>query len=237
VNQVTFAMQRLADNLWLRRYPLKLFGADLRRNVSLIRLANGDLVVHSTAPFTPADVAEITEVGRVRWVLDAMLDHDTFSRAGRESFPDAAFLGPDGFAEKVGHPCRPILPPPKEWGEELQVLRIEGLPAFSEHVFFHQPSRTLIVADLIVNFENVSSLWMKGMLLAGIGSEHCPGASRRLKMAIKDRSAFRASIGRLMAWDFERVVVGHGEPLKDDARERVEAMFAREDWLAQPAAG
>jgi hypothetical protein len=225
-------MQRLAENFWLRRYPLKLFGADLHRNVSLIRLGSGEVVVHSTAPFGRAEVAEIHELGRVRWVLDAMLDHDTFARAGREAFPQAYFLGPDGFSEKVGFPCAPILPPPTEWGEELQVLRIEGLPSFSEHVFYHQSSRTLVVADLIVNFEDVPNLWMKAMLLAGIGSKHCPGASRRLKMSIRDRAAFRASIGKMMAWDFERVVVGHGEPLVDDARKRVERMFEREEWLA-----
>jgi hypothetical protein len=53
----------LAENLWLLAYPLKMLGADLRRNVTLIRLRSGKVSIHSTAPFSPEDVAAIRVLG------------------------------------------------------------------------------------------------------------------------------------------------------------------------------
>src|SRR5688572_2308215 len=97
-------MRRLAQDLWLLSYPLRLFGADLRRNVTVMRLHSGELIIHSTGPFTPADVAAIRACGRPAWVLDAMLRHDTFAAEGRAALPEATFLAPAGFETRVGFP-------------------------------------------------------------------------------------------------------------------------------------
>ncbi len=55
--------------------------------VTLIRLRSGKLVIHSTAPFTPEDVAAIRALGEPGWLLDGILRHDTFANEGREAFP------------------------------------------------------------------------------------------------------------------------------------------------------
>ena len=94
-------MTNLTENLWLLRYPLKMLGADLHRNVTVMRLRSGDLVIHSTGPFALEDVAHVNSLGRPRWLLDVMLRHDTFAKQGKEAFPEAAYLGPDGFSEVV----------------------------------------------------------------------------------------------------------------------------------------
>src|SRR4051812_9989042 len=64
--------QIIADNLWLCAYPLKMLGADLRRNVTLIRLNSGKLVIHSTAPFSPEEIAAIRALGEPAWLLDGI---------------------------------------------------------------------------------------------------------------------------------------------------------------------
>ncbi len=58
----------LTENLCRLAYPLKIPGADLRRNVTLIRLQSGKVVIHSTAAFTPADVAAIRALGEPGWL-------------------------------------------------------------------------------------------------------------------------------------------------------------------------
>ena len=77
----------LAENLWLLAYPLKMLGADLRRNVTLIRLRSGKVVIHSSAPFSAEDVAAIRALGEPGWLLDGILRHDTFAQEGRAAFP------------------------------------------------------------------------------------------------------------------------------------------------------
>ena len=218
-------MKTIGENLWLLTYPLKRLGADLQRHVSVIRLAAGEIVLHSSAPFTPEDIAEISALGQPRWLVEAMLDHDTFADEGHEAFPDAEYLAPPGFEDKVAFPTRPILPTPAAWGDELETLPVAGVPSLEEYLFFHRPSRTLITADLVFNFGYDGPAWTEFLLKLAIGSEHHPGMSRPFKGAIKDEPAFKASMAQMLAWDFERVIVAHGEPILEGGREKVATML------------
>lgn len=203
-------MENLAENLWQLQFPLTLLGANMQRHVTVIRLSSGAVVIHSTGPFAPADVAAISALGRVGWVTDVMLRHETFAKQGREAFPAATFLGPAGFSKAAGFPVEPLLPAPAEWGEELRVIRLDGLPSMEEHAFFHAPSRTLIVADLLFNRDPHESWWTRLLMSLVAGRKDGPGVSRAVRAAVKDKAAFQRSLGTIRAWDFDRIIVGHG---------------------------
>jgi hypothetical protein len=211
-------MKKLAENLWVLPYPLRLLGGDFGRMVTIVRLRSGALVIHSTGPFTPEEVAAILRLGTPGWLLEAMLQHDTFSQQGRQAFPKIPFLAPEGFSEVVGFPTQPLIPAPKEWGDELKVLRIEGNPSMQEHVVLHAPSRTLIVADLLFNFGPDTPTWTRFLVFCGVGFKHHPGMSRRFRMAIKDKAAFQRSVKTLSSWEFDRIIVGHGELIGTDGK-------------------
>lgn len=179
--------------------------------VTIIRLRSGELVIHSTGPFTQEDVGAISALGKPGWLMDVMLRHDTFSKRGREAFPGLPFLAPAGFSQLVGFPTEPLVPPPVAWGNELEVLRLEGVPSMEEHAVFHRPSRTLIVADLLFNFGSNVSAWTRFLVLCAVGTKHHPGMPRPFRMAVKDKAAFERSVRALMQWDFDRIIVGHGE--------------------------
>ncbi len=213
-------MNQLAENLWLLRYPLKLLGADLNRNVTVMRLGSGELVVHSTGPFTAGDVAAISALGRPRWVLDVMARHDTFAKEGRAAFPEAVYLAPEGFSETVGFPTEPLLDQP-EWNDEVEVQTIDGVPSMKEHVVFHRPSRTLIVADLFFNFGPAAPKWTRALMLLAVGAKHDPGMARSVRLTVKNKGALRTSLARMMEWDFDRLIVGHGDPIDTGAKARV----------------
>ena len=214
-------MQTLAENLWLLSYPLRMLGADLRRNVAVIRLASGDLVIHSTGPFTAEDIAQIRAQGKAAWLLDTMLRHDTFAREGRAAFPEAAYLAPEGFSGVSGVETQPLLPAPAAWGDEVRVVRLEGVPSMEEHAVFHAPSRTLIVTDLLFNFGPEASWWTHVLATVAVGRHHHPGISRSFRFTLKDRAAFERSLAAVMAWDFDRVVVGHGTAVERDGKRQL----------------
>ncbi len=193
-------------------YPLKTLGVDLNRNVTILRLASGKLIIHSTAPFSPQDVAAVSQLGDPEWIVDTLLRHDTFAAEGREAFPAASYLAPDGFATDLDFPIGTLIPPPADWDGEVEVASVDGAPDMGEIVFYHRPSQTLIVADLLVNFAESEGLWAEILLRAAtVGAEHEPGMTRPFKMAIKDELAFVASMRKILAWDFDRIVVGHGD--------------------------
>jgi hypothetical protein len=134
------AMQKVADNLWIKSYPLSVLGGKQGRVVTIIRLASGELIIHSTGPFSPEDVTEIESLGRPGWMVDTMLRHDTFAKHGRVAFPTISYLAPEGFAETAHVDSRPLLPAPAAWSPEIRVLLIEGMPLVKEHVFLHIPN-------------------------------------------------------------------------------------------------
>jgi hypothetical protein len=214
-------MKKLAEDLWILPYSLRLLGGDLRRMVTIVRLRSGELVIHSTGPFTPEDVAAILALGQPGWLLEVMLRHDTFSNQGRQAFPGIPFLAPQGFSEVVGFPTEPLTPAPANWGDELLILPLEGIPSMQEHVVFHRASRTLIVADLLFNFGPEASAWTRFLVRCAVGRQHHPGMSRPFRMAIKDQAAFQQSVKTLTSWGFDRVIVGHGEVIETDGHRKL----------------
>lgn len=223
-------MMRLADNIWLFSYPLIALGVDLRRNVTVIRLDSGRLVIHSTARFTEADATQIRGLGEPGWLVEGMIDHDTFSKEGRTAFPNIPFLAPVGFRDRVDFEVGSLDAASSAWLPELEVIRIDGAPKMAEHVFFHHPSGTLIVRDLLLHFPEPPSLWSKLLLNLALGFHPAPGFSKRLKMAIDDRFAFSASLEKILALPIRRIVPGHGFVLEQDAREKARKRFAAEGF-------
>ena len=221
-------MKPLADNLWLLHYPLPILGEYLGRNVSVIRLGSGELVIHSTAPFTPVDVAAISALGRPAYLVEALTLHDTFAKEGRAAFPDVPYYAPAGFSEIVGFPTQDLAQPPAAWAGELDVLELAGKSSKAvEYVFLHRPSRTLIVTDLVFNVTEEAPLGARLFATAGVvgGAGHDTGMPRVEKFLVKDHEQFCRSVEALLAWDFDRVVVGHGEVIETGGKARLSEAF------------
>lgn len=223
-------LREVADHLWTQKFPLSVLGGCQNRVVTVIRLSSGQLIIHSTAPFVPADLREISSLGHPQWIVDAMLRHDTFSREGREAFPNAEYLVPEGFPnfEELG--CRPLLPVPPEWDSEVEVLLIEGMPAVKEHVFLHRPSRTLIVADLVFNFHPAPG-WTGFCRKTLMGVRESPDSARLYPLQIKNRDAYDRSIGRMLSWDFDRIIVGHDTVVPSNGRDALAAALKNKGML------
>jgi hypothetical protein len=210
-------MQPLAENLWVIRFPLRLLGTQIGRTVTVVRLRSGELVIHSTGPFTPRDLDAICKLGQPKWLMDATLFHDAFSKAGRAMFPSSVYLAPNGFQA----PCEPLTPPPQAWAGELDVLELQGMPSVREYVFFHRPSRTLIVADLVFNFGATATPWTHFVFRWGAGIRQYPAMGRLFRMSIRDRKAFNESVRQMMDWDFDRLVMAHGDVIESGAKAKL----------------
>lgn len=211
-------MLALADGLWIKSYPLSVLGTQHGRTVTVLALSSGKLVVHSMAPFSPQDAAEIQALGEIGWLVEAMLLHDTYAKQGRDAFPGAPFLGPPGFDDVVLFPTAPLLPAPAEWMGEIEVVALAGAERLKEHVFCHIATRTLIVADLIFNFRSDERGWNRFFHRHIAGFRRYPGMSRIFRFCIQDRSAFRQSIDQVMALDFDRIIVGHGNVIESNGK-------------------
>ena len=214
--------RQIADDVVVMSFPFRFFGIDFGRNVTLLRLNDGRVVIHSTAPFSEKDVAAIRAFGVPAWLVDANLLHETFAKEGSAALPGVSYLAPNGFAEISGVATQSLDAPPPDWAREIQVLKLEGTRK-NEHVFFHVRSRTLVVADLFFSFPAAIDGWGRFFARRIMGlPPSLFGVSRFFRMLVNDKDAFQRSIRTMLAWDFDRVVVAHRVPLETGAKEAVE---------------
>jgi len=216
----------VAENLWVLQYPLRFLGMSIGRTVTVIRLANGRLVIHSTAPFTAADIVAIRAVGEPGWLLDATLFHDSFAKEGCRSFERVPYLAPPGFKSVSDVQIRALVPPPTEWDGELDVVALAGMPKVQEYLLYHRASRTLIVCDCLFNFGESVSAWRRFFGRHVMGLRYGVGMSLFFRLMIKDRAAFEESLRPVLGWDFDRIIVAHGEIIVSDAKERVSELLS-----------
>jgi hypothetical protein len=224
--------RQLADDVALISFPWRTLGIDFRRNVTLLRLGDGRVIIHSSAPFTEQDVAAIRYFGQPVWLVEATLMHDRFAKEGHQAFPDLPYLAPEGFAEASGISTTSLYPPPLEWAGEIDVLKIDGVRS-KEHALFHRRSRTLVVADLFFSFAEDIGGWRRFFVRHFMRLPRLFGVSGFFHLfAVRDKEAFKRSVNALLALDFDRLLVAHSEPIDKDAKRAVEQTLRDSELLS-----
>jgi hypothetical protein len=94
----------------------------------------------------------------------------------------------------------------------------------SEVVFFHRPSRTLLLTDLAFNVAADKTAGARVFYWL-VGAAGRVGPHRLVRLMIRDPAAARGSVARILEWDFDRVIVTHGDVLEHSGRQHVAAAF------------
>ncbi|MBC8071710.1 MAG: DUF4336 domain-containing protein [Deltaproteobacteria bacterium] len=222
-------LERLADELWCARSPLRFLGAQMGTRMTVVRLPGDKLWLHSPLAIDDGLRSEIDGLGEVAHVVAPSLYHHLFAGQWKQAYPAAMLWGAPALPAKrkdltfdalLGDHAEPA------WAESIDQTPLRGC-MFGEVVFFHRGSRTLVTSDLLENFTS-SPHWYTRTYLKLAGIHGRPGVSRLLRPIYRDHAAVRASLERMLAWDFERIVLAHGEPIERDARDVLVAAYA---WL------
>ena len=130
------------------------------------------------------------------------------------------------------HPTLPIArvlsaDPEPEWSDELDQALTAGNEFFSEVVWLHKASGTLILTDLIENLyaEHVGLMWRLFIPLLGQWQKPVPAPEHR--WFLFDPDAFERSIERVRTWEFDRVILAHGRFLENEAKQTFDAVMDR----------
>jgi hypothetical protein len=224
-------LMRVADGVWLDTAPVRFLGMRLTANMTVVRLGDGSLLLHSPVGCTPERRAAVEALGPVAHLYAPNTFHHLRIGEWQAAFPTACLHAPKGLTKK-----RPDLRIDRLHGTTALVDGLDEVPIdgfrLEEAVLFHRPSRTLIVADLVHNIGRPEHAWTRVYTtLAGFYGR--VALSRVIRWTgFRDRRAARKSVERALALPFERVVVGHGEPLVEGARASFTAALG---WLV-PAA-
>lgn len=198
--------------------------------MTVIKLNGGGIILHSPVAYEDGLKAQLDVIGKVGAIVAPNCMHNLFLKEWIDAYPDATYYSPPGMPEiKVSSAQRKIISNdvPLGWQAEIEQHVIQGLPRMNEVAFFHKSSRTLIVTDVVFNMSEPDSVYEK-LFLRLNGAYKNFGPTRVFKTFVKDKQTFRESIEHLLQWDFETVIMSHGEILLQGGKPRFKAAFA---WL------
>ncbi|MFP6656326.1 MAG: DUF4336 domain-containing protein [Myxococcota bacterium] len=223
-------LTELASNLWVTERPLHFGGLNIGTRMTVVRLAGGELFLHSPVLLDPELREELDGLGRVRYVVAPNKMHHLFVGEYGEGWPNALLYCAPGLETKrkdidwhetLGDTA------PEAWRGQLKQVLFAGFPIANEVVFFHPPTRTLFVTDIAFHVGEESPVLTRfAFRLLGAYKRFGPSLMERL--LIRDRAAARASLETILAWDFERVIVTHGSVVEYDGPEALRKSY---EWL------
>ena len=230
-------LEQVHDALWvIEGDNVDFFGFPYPTRSVVVRLQSGDLWVWSPVQLTPYLRGALSRLGPVRHLVSPNKLHHLFLSDWRLAYPSAQLWGPRSTAQKrrglrFRGPLTDLAP--AEWRTEIDQAWFRGSFAMDEIVFFHRPSRTAIVADLIQAFDEAFLCehwtgWLRWVAATdGITAAH-PGAPLEWRLSFLDRGAARSARSKVLAWPAERVVIAHGVWARKDGQ----AFLAQAlDWL------
>lgn len=196
-----------------------------RFRTTIVRLAGGGLWLYSPVEIDDALAAQIAPLGEVAYIVAPNRYHHLFAGGAKQRYPKAALWGVPGLAEKrrdltFQGVVSPDASAGAPWRDDLDTLVLTAVPKFNEAVFFHRASRTLICADLIFNVVREPSFASR-LIYRALRVYGQPAQSWYFRKSM-DRAAVKPQLQAILAWDFQRVCMSHGDVMDANAH----AVFA-----------
>jgi hypothetical protein len=226
-------MRELAPQLWVVETPLRMLGLECGRRMTIVQLAGGGLWLHSPAPLTDALRSSLDELAEPRFVVAPSAIHGhRFMEQYRDAYPQIELIAGPGLDRRrkdLAFDGALGSSPDPRWSDDLdQAMFLGGL--IPEAVFLHPASQTLILGDLLQAIQpsdpTMSLASRVAWRLEGVyGTLATP---RTLRISTRNRRAARRSLEQILAWDFDRIILGHGQMVETGGR----AAFANAmNWL------
>jgi hypothetical protein len=224
-------LKNISESIWIvDGDAVPFFGMPYTTRMTVVRLQNGALWIHSPLKISNTLIEDISILGEVKYLISPNKLHHLFLVDWIQKFPHAVCYSSPGLAKK-----RPDInfseilgmKPEEEWEEEIDQTIFKGSFVMEEVVFFHQSSNTLILTDLIENFKPESfNSWQR--ILAKLTGILSPNGKTpidwRLSFIFGKKEA-ATSLAILMGWEPENIIVSHGECIFGDGLEFLKKSF------------
>ncbi|MEH6772729.1 MAG: DUF4336 domain-containing protein [Cereibacter changlensis] len=211
-------LKPVAEDIWIvDAPPIHLGGVTLPVRMTVIRLGNGAIWLHSPTEPDPLLLREIEALGPVRHLVAPSIGHWTFVETWQRLHPQAQVWAVPGLRERaqvrrsklrIDHDLSVLAP--VDWREDIEQCPILTPLVFREVAFLHRKTSTLLLTDLISSIEPEGLATRIYASAAGVGF---PVATtpRYLRPPLRLAGAgARRAMEQLLAWRAERVIFAHG---------------------------
>jgi len=183
--------------------------------MAVAKLSDNTVWVWSPVALSKKLASAVDAIGPVRYIVSPNKIHHLFLGEWVERWPDARLYAPPGLARK-----RPDLHfdgelaegPDPAWAADIDQVIFRGSFAMEEVAFFHRPSHTAIIGDLVQRFPESKMSGFRGVLmrLDGLVGEH-GSTPREWRASFLRRSPARRARDRVLEWRAERLLIAHGD--------------------------
>ena len=215
-------------DLWSTEYALAWQSGlvPIPVRMTVIRLGDGQVIVHSPGPLSPALREELAALGRVAFLVVPQA-HGRFASEAARMYPDAQLLSAPAAPwrrKALAFHASLADRPPAAWAGQVECHLVQGF-RLGEVVLFHRPSRSLVLTDLCFNIHRSPSSLARLFFRAN-GMWQGFGPSRLIRrLAVSDRAALGRSIERILQWDSDRILPGHGDVIERDGQAALRAAW------------
>ena len=216
-------IKEFADNLWVAEdEKFTVGGLQIGSRMTIVRLINGDLFVHSPIALSRTIKDSIDSIGKPKFIIAPNTMHHLFFKQFYNECSDTELYIVPKLRKKLTD-----LPLAKDlvdwldypWNNEIKQHHVKGIPKLDEVVFFHPFSKTLILTDLAFYITSESPLVTR-LFFRLNGAYEKFGPSRIFKhFILKNKSEFKKSLDYILAWDFERINISHGKLIENDGKD------------------
>ena len=226
----------LGDDVWIvDSGPISAMGLKLPIRMTVVRLPDGGLLLHSPTAYTAELGRALEAIGPVRHLVAPTVAHWMFLADWQRAYPEATTWGVPALRQRAQVRRSGVRidadlgdEPPAAWGEEIEQGLVRGGGGFEEAWFFHKPSRTLLLADLVENLRPDKLPPLTAMMMrATVATRATTGLHVRAALRLGGKRA-RSAIQAMIATEPERVVFSHGDFFAGQAAEQLRRAFA---WI------
>nr|WP_294554060.1 DUF4336 domain-containing protein [uncultured Rhodopila sp.] len=184
--------------------------------MTVVRLPGGALWVHSPIALSDRLAASLADLGPIRHLVAPNTLHYWYLQDWRDRFPEARTYGAPGLASRARRPV--VLDEtlgnaaPDAWEGAFDQFLVPG-SLLTEVDFLHRATRTLIITDLIENFEpqRVRNPVLRWLIRVTGAAEPDGKAPIDMQLSFfRHRREVRKAVERMLARAPERIIVSHG---------------------------
>jgi len=220
----------VAGQIWTLERPVWFSGIRQRARTTVVRLADGGLLLHSPAPPTPELSEELQALGPVRWLVVPNCFHHLGTPAAAAHFPEAQVVGPAS-ACKRNKALRLHLDLGdasfREQVPEFEALPLSGVPFLDETVLYHRPTQSLLGADIVLCAGTVDH-WTCRFAARLTGFYQRVRVPPDVRASRIDKAAAARSIKAMLERPAQRLIIGHADVIEADCRDRLAEAWRHE---------
>lgn len=228
-------LQALGPDIWIVDGPeIQFYKIPFQTRMTVIRLENGDLFLHSPIRYSKELAAELEALGRIRHLVSPNWIHYAYIAEWAAANPEAIAWASPNVRERAKSQGVEVQfdrdledSAPQDWAADLDQLIVHGSKVHTEVVFFHKRSKVLVLTDLIENMPSKTlPFWVRP--LAWAAGILAPNGKMPIDIWFSfagNRDKLRKALARMLEWKPETVVLAHGDILRENAPQRLREGF------------